>query len=162
MGTHIRFELVSAQIPPLTLPSGGRYSPARGQPVPNIITVTYFGRTLGRRSIDRHSPASQSVNHAQHCIKEIDYCVKQAPTNEELEILLSLSPGDYVGAYDKTGRQWEGTVEMTHPEQGVVWIHTRHGERKLLHVQEQTIRPAPAPVVSNAGESWPRPRWTER
>lgn len=57
----------------------------------------------------------------------------------ELQMLLSLEPGDKVEAWDSTGGCWTGAVETAAPQHGIVWIVTDSGERKLFDVYEHSI-----------------------
>jgi hypothetical protein len=57
----------------------------------------------------------------------------------ESGILMSLGAGDLVVAHDERGFESQGSVELTAPEIGVLWIRTNSGERKLLDVQEHAI-----------------------
>lgn len=50
-----------------------------------------------------------------------------------------LAPGDLVMADDQQGGRWQGCVDETAHELGIVWILTDRGERKLLDVEEHTI-----------------------
>lgn len=66
--------------------------------------------------------------------------LKNSSTRME-DVLSSLAPGQRVTARDATTNVcWQGTVDMTAAEQGLVWIHTDCGERKLIDVQEYTLQ----------------------
>lgn len=54
-------------------------------------------------------------------------------------MLFLLAPGTPVEAYGEGGTSWHGTVEDTAPEQGILWIYTDSGERKLLDIQQHTV-----------------------
>jgi hypothetical protein len=58
----------------------------------------------------------------------------------EKDFLSSLLAGEQVEAFDEEGRHLSGTVETTAPDLGIVWIRTHAGERKLLDVQECSVR----------------------
>lgn len=58
----------------------------------------------------------------------------------EAEIFLSIGPGDRIEALDSRRSRWEGTVDMAANDNGVLWIHTSGGERKLLDIWEYEIR----------------------
>ncbi len=78
--------------------------------------------------------------------------MKDSLSRKEAKAFLSLAPGQRILAEDGTGWRWQGTVAMTHHEQGVIWILTDHHERKLLDVWEHSIRreavPGQVPAVS--------------
>jgi hypothetical protein len=61
-------------------------------------------------------------------------------TWDELEILLKLHTGDKAEAKDKgTGQLWRGTVDITAPEQGKLWLFVELGERKLFDIEIHSI-----------------------
>jgi hypothetical protein len=55
-------------------------------------------------------------------------------------LLSVLATNDRVEARDFTGSRCAGSVELTAPELGVLWINTDNGERKALDVYEYEIR----------------------
>jgi hypothetical protein len=58
----------------------------------------------------------------------------------EIEVLLSLAPGHRIAVSDHgTGEFWRGSVDVTFPEHGFIWVFTDLGERKLLDVAIHTI-----------------------
>lgn len=62
----------------------------------------------------------------------------------ELEFLNALMPGEPVEIFDeKNIVQWKGIVQETAPKLGVAWIRTDLGERKLLDIQEHSVRRFP-------------------
>lgn len=67
--------------------------------------------------------------------------MKDPTSNLDAQMLSSLSPGDHVEAYSKRDGICEGTVETVAPKLGLLWIRTMAGERKLVGVDEHTIRP---------------------
>ena len=56
------------------------------------------------------------------------------------ELFLALEQGDPIEAWDKTGVRWQGAIDLIDQARGFLWIHTQIGERKLLDIQEHTIR----------------------
>lgn len=65
---------------------------------------------------------------------------KDSLTECEIEIFLSLARGHRIAARDhETGAFWRGTVDMTFPEHGFVWVITDCGERKLLDISVHTL-----------------------
>lgn len=58
----------------------------------------------------------------------------------EIEGFLSLAHGHRVAVNDhETGECWRGSVDLTFPEHGFVWVFTDLGERKLLDIGIHTI-----------------------
>ncbi|MDQ1060733.1 hypothetical protein QFZ23_004698 [Arthrobacter globiformis] len=57
--------------------------------------------------------------------------------------LSSLAPGKKVQALDSHGNRWMGKGVLSSPDQGILWIHTSAGERKLPGIQEHRIRLVP-------------------
>lgn len=70
--------------------------------------------------------------------KEI--ALQDAISRIDVDFLLSLAPGDYVEAHSANGECVQGIVETTFVEQGMLWIYSHVGERKLLDVQEHRIQ----------------------
>lgn len=68
--------------------------------------------------------------------------MKDRISRAEAEMFVELVPGDQVEAHDGYGR-WQGTVETVAPEHGVLWIRTEAAGRKLLDMQEHTVRRLP-------------------
>lgn len=68
----------------------------------------------------------------------------------EAEVFLSLAPGDAVVGEDESGLRWQGTVDMTGPEHGVIWVFTDLGERKLLDISEHSVQRVLDPVEASA------------
>lgn len=58
---------------------------------------------------------------------------------------MSIAPGDKIEARDPQNNLWKGTVEVVDPDNGVLWIYTVHGERKLIDLCEHHIRKLSAP-----------------
>ncbi|WP_156945050.1 hypothetical protein [Arthrobacter sp. I3] len=71
--------------------------------------------------------------------------MKDAISQTQMEAISALASGDHVEAYDDSGGQWLGVVDIAAYNHGIVWIHSRSGERKLLDVKEHTIRRVHAP-----------------
>lgn len=62
-------------------------------------------------------------------------------TESESVFMQSLRPGDPVEIFDDRYRvEWAGIVEETAPNIGVAWVRTHTGDRKLLHIQEHSVR----------------------
>ena len=61
----------------------------------------------------------------------------------EIEVLFTLAPGDRVEAHGENGRRWQGTVDLMATGLGILWIRTDAGERKIVDIQEHTIRQLP-------------------
>jgi hypothetical protein len=62
----------------------------------------------------------------------------------EIAFMLSLAVGDPVEVFDdRSVVEWGGTLEEIAPELGVAWVRTDAGERRLLDVQEHSIRRLP-------------------
>jgi hypothetical protein len=76
--------------------------------------------------------------------------VKNGVTGDEFGFLFSQGQGDRLLAQDAYGARWLGIVETTAPEQGILWIRTDIGERKLLDIQEHKIRAAPSAGLRQA------------
>jgi hypothetical protein len=66
--------------------------------------------------------------------------MKTRPSSAEIDLLTLLTPGTPVEASAERGVRLYGTVQDTMPEQGFFWIYTDSGERKLLDIQECTVR----------------------
>lgn len=65
-------------------------------------------------------------------------------SESEIAFMLALAPGDAVEVFDdRSAVEWGGTLEEVAPELGVAWVRTDTGERKLLDVQEHSIRRLP-------------------
>lgn len=65
---------------------------------------------------------------------------KNSLTGCEVESFLSLSHGHRVTVRDhETGELWRGSVDLTFPEHGFVWVFTNLGERKLLDIAVHTV-----------------------
>ncbi|MCY1239856.1 hypothetical protein D9M72_526730 [compost metagenome] len=59
---------------------------------------------------------------------------------DELELLLLLSPGDLIEAQDKrTGRRWQGTIDIVALELRKLWMCAELGERKLIDTEAHII-----------------------
>lgn len=68
--------------------------------------------------------------------------MKEELSKLEIEYWSSLAAGERIEAYNENGRVYlMGCVETTAPDLGIIWIRTDLGERKLLSVQDDTIRP---------------------
>lgn len=78
--------------------------------------------------------------------------MEESLTECEIEVFLSLSPGDPVAVRDhETGALWRGRVDMTFPDHGFVWVITDVGERKLLDIGVHTVgRPEESGAYSSA------------
>lgn len=67
-------------------------------------------------------------------------------TRCEVESFLSLASGLSVAVRDhETGELWRGSVDVTFPEHGFVWVLTDFGERKLLDIGVHTVWRADTP-----------------
>ena len=56
-------------------------------------------------------------------------------TRCEVEMFLSVDRGHRTAVKDhETGESWHGSVDLTFPEQGFVWVISDLGERKLLDI----------------------------
>lgn len=65
---------------------------------------------------------------------------KNSLTRCEVESFLSLARGHSVCVRNhETGELWRGSVDVTFPEQGFVWVLTALGERKLLDIGMHTV-----------------------
>ena len=65
-------------------------------------------------------------------------------SESEMAFMLSLVVGDRVEVFDdRSVVEWGGTLEEIAPEIGVAWVRTIAGERKLLDIQEHSIRRLP-------------------
>lgn len=65
-------------------------------------------------------------------------------SESEIAFMLSLAVGDFVEIFDdRNVVEWGGTLEEIAPEIGVAWVRTTAGERKLLDIQEHSIRRLP-------------------
>lgn len=66
----------------------------------------------------------------------------------EVEAFLSLARGHSVAVRDhETGELWRGSVDVTFPEQGFVWVLMDFGERKLLDIGVHTVWRSDTPQV---------------
>ncbi|MBT2554168.1 hypothetical protein [Arthrobacter sp. ISL-5] len=66
--------------------------------------------------------------------------LKESLTACEIDIFLSLARGHRIVVRDhETGALWRGSVDMTFPEHGFVWVITDFGERKLLDIGVHTL-----------------------
>jgi hypothetical protein len=63
----------------------------------------------------------------------------------EVRTLLSIASGDQIEARDPRNNHWKGTVEVVDPDNGVLWIYTVDGERKLIDLWEHKISKLSAP-----------------
>ena len=62
-------------------------------------------------------------------------------SESEMGFMLSLAVGDLVEVFDdRSVVEWAGTLEEIAPELGIAWLRTDSGERKLLDIQEHSIR----------------------
>lgn len=69
--------------------------------------------------------------------------MKDSRLGLDTKMLFSLAPGDHVEAYSERDGIWQGTVETVAPKLGLLWLHTRAGERKMVGIEEHTIRRIP-------------------
>jgi hypothetical protein len=85
--------------------------------------------TLRRAALDAASRRKESKDALSEC---------------EINLFLSLDRGHRIAVKDhQTGAFWLGSVDMTFPEHGFVWVITDFGERKLLDISVHTVwRPA--------------------
>jgi hypothetical protein len=61
-------------------------------------------------------------------------------SRDELELLLLLSPGDAIEARDRRNRKrWQGTVDITAPGLGKLWMFAELGERKLIDTESHIV-----------------------
>lgn len=68
--------------------------------------------------------------------------MKEELSKLEIEYWSSLAAGERIEAYNQNGCLYlSGCVETTAPDLVIIWIRTDLGERKLLNVQDDTIRP---------------------
>lgn len=65
--------------------------------------------------------------------------MKVHPSLAQVEIMSSLNTGDEVVASNQRGIRWRGTVEIAVPSQGLLWIQTDAGERRLVDLPEFSI-----------------------
>jgi hypothetical protein len=66
-------------------------------------------------------------------------------SESEIAFMLSLAVGEPVEIFDdRNVVEWGGTLEEIAPEIGVAWVRTDAGERKLLDIQEHSIRRLPS------------------
>lgn len=64
---------------------------------------------------------------------------KPRSTGCELEVFESLRVGDSIAVSNHdTGDFWRGSVDLTSPGQGIMWIITSLGERKLVDMSIHT------------------------
>lgn len=62
----------------------------------------------------------------------------------DVSFLHSLVAGESVEIFDdREIVQWKGVVLETAPDLGVAWVRTDLGERKLLDIQEHSVRRFP-------------------
>jgi hypothetical protein len=62
---------------------------------------------------------------------------KTKPSNTRS--LPEVGPGQKVEIRDSAGHVWFGTVDITDEENGILWVYTSLGERKLVDVREYTV-----------------------
>lgn len=62
--------------------------------------------------------------------------MKVLPTPAQIEVMTSLSSGDEVVVSNQRGIRWRGTVETADASQGLLWIQTDAGERRLVDLPE--------------------------
>ena len=78
---------------------------------------------------------------------------KDSLTRCEVEVFLSLAPGHGIAVRDnETGEFWNGSIDVTFPEQGFVWAFTELGERKLLDISVHTVWQPATPLACGDGD----------
>ncbi len=76
--------------------------------------------------------------------------LKSDLSKTDIDVLNSLGVGDPVEAFNERGViHWRGTIETSAPDLGIAWIFTDTGERKLLDIQEYSIRRCPDPAMGD-------------
>lgn len=102
-----------------------------------------LGKPLNNHSSKNCGRASKTANQDQRKrTTEIkgNSPLKHELSRTEIDVLFFLAPGDQVVARDEAGATWQGKVETTLHEHGILWIQTDIGERKLLDIQEHAIQ----------------------
>jgi hypothetical protein len=65
--------------------------------------------------------------------------VKDMTPRNNASALPEVGAGQEVEIRDSAGRVWLGTVDIVDEENGILWIYTSLGERKLVDVGEYTV-----------------------